>query len=275
VIEHRQCSRQRHHGRRQDESDELVPIRGIADEARALLVLADCDQHGAGRRAVKAPEQVADGEADRRDHAVIRPVIFEVDAEHARARHSSEPALAAGELGPAIGNGEQQRGERQREQREVDSATAQNERARQRRRHRNEQDRKQRRQDDVAGKPVPLAERGRVGAEPEPGAVPERDESGIADENVQPHAGDGEDHHIDGRAQRQAHHIEHERQQGERQRGNDERRLLPAHLFKLLDPLAEQAARTQQQNEGHEQIHRRLAPRRVEIDGDPAHDADQ
>ena len=67
----------------QHEGDELVAIGRIADEARAL-VLADRHQHGAGRRAVKAPEQVADGKADRRDHAVIRPVMFEVDAEHAQ-----------------------------------------------------------------------------------------------------------------------------------------------------------------------------------------------
>src|SRR5262245_63749963 len=46
---------------------------------------------------------VADGKPDDGDHAVIRPVMFEVDAEHARARHAAEPALAAGQLGPAIG----------------------------------------------------------------------------------------------------------------------------------------------------------------------------
>ena len=38
----------------------------------------------------------------------------------------------------------------------------------------------------------------------------------MTDENVQAHAGDGEDDHIDRRAQRQAHHIEREWQRTER-----------------------------------------------------------
>ncbi len=63
VIEDRQCSRQPHHRRGQDKSDELVPIRRIAHEAGALLVLPDRHQHATHRRAVKAPEQVTDGAA--------------------------------------------------------------------------------------------------------------------------------------------------------------------------------------------------------------------
>ena len=90
VIEHRQCPASATTVRTARRRRACSDCR-IADEARALLVLADCHQHAAGRRAVKAPEQVADGEADRRDQAVIRPVMFEVDAEHARARHA-EPA---------------------------------------------------------------------------------------------------------------------------------------------------------------------------------------
>ena len=212
------------HGRRDHEADELVAVGRIADEARALLVLADRHQHAADRRAVKAPEQVADGEAERGDQPVVGPVALEVDAEHGRARDAAEPALAAGELGPAIGDREQQRGQRQRQQREVDAAPAQDQRAGERRGHGDEQDREQRRQDDVAGEPVPLAQRRRVGAEPEPGAVAERDEPGIADENVEPHAGDGEDHHVDRRAQRQARPRRARTAAGhQRQRGNDER----------------------------------------------------
>src|SRR5712691_7991367 len=46
-------------------------------------------------------------------------------------------------------------------------------------------------------------------------------------------------------------------------------------LLELLDALAKEAARTHQQDERHQEIHRGLAPGRVERDGDAAHHADQ
>src|SRR5215475_2559296 len=46
-------------------------------------------------------------------------------------------------------------------------------------------------------------------------------------------------------------------------------------LLELLDALAEQAARAQQQHQRHQQVHGGFAPRRIEVDGDAAHHADQ
>src|SRR5262249_25742585 len=65
--------------------------------------------------------------------------------------------------------------------------------------------------------------------EAEPGAVTERHEAGMADEDVEAHAGNGEHHHVDRRAQRQSCDIEHAGQQDEGERGDDERSMIPAH----------------------------------------------
>ena len=50
-----------------DEGDQFVAVGGVADELRALLVLADGDQHVTRRRTMKAPKQVHDHEGNDRD----------------------------------------------------------------------------------------------------------------------------------------------------------------------------------------------------------------
>ena len=115
--------------RRHDVGDLLVAVGRVADELRALLVLADGDQHGADRRAVEALQRVHDGEPERRDQRVVDPGILEVDAEPGRARHAAESAFAAGERGPAKRDRVGQRRKREREQRKVDAAPAQHDEA--------------------------------------------------------------------------------------------------------------------------------------------------
>ena len=67
---------------------------------------------------------------------VVDPRAVEIDAEHDRAHHAAEPALAAGHRGPAERDREQHGGEREREQREIDAAAAQDEKAREPGEHR-------------------------------------------------------------------------------------------------------------------------------------------
>jgi hypothetical protein len=55
---------------------------------------------------------------------------------------------------------------------------------------------------------VDLAQRGRIGGEAEPGAVAERDEARVADQHVEPEAGDREDDDVDRGAQRQPDEVE-------------------------------------------------------------------
>ena len=58
--------------RRQHEGGELVAVGRIAEETRALLVLADRDQHAADRRVMEAPEQrSATAKRDRRHEPVV------------------------------------------------------------------------------------------------------------------------------------------------------------------------------------------------------------
>ena len=106
VIEHRQRAGNCHNGGGQHEADQLVAVGRIAEETRALLVLADCYQDGAGWRAVKAPEHVANGHPDRRNCPIVDAIGFEIEAEYVRSRDAAQAAFTARELGPAVADGE-------------------------------------------------------------------------------------------------------------------------------------------------------------------------
>ena len=208
-------------GRR--EGEQLVAVGRIADEARALLVLADRNQHVADRRAVEAPEQ-ADGEkSEAGDHPVVGPRAGEIDAEDRGPHHAAKAALAAGHRGPAERDREQHGGEREGEQREIDAAAAQDQKARQPREHRDDEHREQRRDDDVAGKPVALRQRGGVTRETKERAMAKRDETSVANQNVQPHAGHREEDDIGRGGQREAERKQHERQREQRDGGDQQR----------------------------------------------------
>ena len=62
----------------------------------------------------------------------------------------------------------------------------------------------------------------------------------MADQDIEPHAGDREHHDVDRGAQRQAGDIERERQQGKRERGDDQRDVILAHRdhsnFRMRSP---------------------------------------
>ncbi len=151
VVEHREHAGDADDRRRDHEAEELVAVRRVAEKAGALLVLADRDEDAAGRRAVEAPEQEGDDEPDGGNDPVVDRVALEVQAEHGRARDAAETALAAGELRPAIADREQERGQRQRQEREIDAAPAQDQRAGERCRDGDEDEREQRRQDELPG----------------------------------------------------------------------------------------------------------------------------
>src|SRR5262249_17283980 len=91
-----------------------------------------------------------------------------------------------------------------------------------------------------AGKPVALAQRRRIGAEPEPGAVAERHEAGVADQDIEPHARDSEHDDVDRSAQLQADEIERKWQQRQGERGDEQWHVIPAHRahsnFKMRSP---------------------------------------
>src|SRR5204863_10104089 len=67
-------------------------------------------------------------------------------------------------------------------------------------------------------------ERSRVGAKSEPGAMTERYEARVADEDVERHARDADDDDVGGAGQRKPAGEQRERKHNERQRSNDDGR---------------------------------------------------
>ena len=138
-------------GGREHERDQLVAAHRVADEQRALLVLADRDQDVAERRADHAPDQDGGEEHDERDQDVERRLIVEIDAQEVGPPDAAQAVLAAGERGPAVDDVEDHGGERQGEQREVDAAPAQDEEADDQAGERREGDRERDRQRNEPG----------------------------------------------------------------------------------------------------------------------------
>ncbi len=247
--------------RRDDERQQLVALRCVADEAGAGFVLADRDQHLADGRAVEAPQEPHHQEGDYCDQDVVVDPAVETQAEVARPGDAAEAVLAAGHRGPAEGDDVEHRRQGERQQREIDAAPAQDQHAEQAGNDDDEADRQQHRQDEAVREQVALCEAGGVGGKAEPGAVAERDEAGVADQHVERHAGDGEDHHLGRRGHGEADRR-HDQRQGEQPGAGDEQWQAVAHRgggdgrrggragvhgsrssLEPLDALAEQAAR--------------------------------
>ena len=115
---------------REHEGEQLVAVGRVADEAGALLVLADRDQHVPTGERWKRQSRHSDREADRGHEPVVGPRAAEIDAEHdAGAMTPPSPFSPPVTVGPAERDGIQHRGERERQQREIDAAPAQDQQA--------------------------------------------------------------------------------------------------------------------------------------------------
>ena len=193
--------------RRDHEDAELVALDRVALEGGAQLVLADRHQHMAERRAHQPQQQIEHAEAEHGDDDVIVQRIVEAEWPDAATLQAAEAILAAGDRGPAEGDGVGQRRQRQRQQREIDAAPAQDDEADEGRDHSDDDRRQQQRQEDVVVEPVALDQPGRIGADAEPGAVAERDQPGVADAEVEPHRRDGKRHHHGAGVERQPEQI--------------------------------------------------------------------
>jgi hypothetical protein len=85
VVERQQYAGEAGQARRGHEGGELDAIGGIADEAGALLVLADRHQHAAQGRPVEAPQRQHGDERDARDQRVVARGALERHADEDRA----------------------------------------------------------------------------------------------------------------------------------------------------------------------------------------------
>ena len=177
----------------------------------------------AERRAHQPKHDVEHGKPDQRDHDIEGERVVEADRPDAAALQAAEAVFAAGHLAPAEGDGVGQRGERQRQQREVDAAPAQDDDARDRRQHGYRDHRQQQRQPDLAAEPVQLDQARGIGADAEPGGVAERHQPGVADAQIERRGRDRENHYRDRGVQRQVEQLHDERQRDQREARDHQR----------------------------------------------------
>ena len=223
VVEQQQAAGKSRERGRQREGDELVAVGRIADELRALLVLADGDQHVARGRAMEAPEQIHHQEADARDQAVIGGVVLQAQTGDVRAHDAAEAVLAAGHGRPAESHHVHHGGQCHRQQREIDAAAAQDQVAEGGGDEGDDDQRRQHRQQHRSAHHLALQQRGDVGRKAEPGAMTERDQPRVADQDVERHAGHGEDDDLRRRGDAETEALQRERQDDERC-GRDQQR---------------------------------------------------
>ena len=224
MVEHEERSRQPGDGRGDDEGDQLVAADRVALEGGALLVLADRHQHPAERRPHHPPQKGDHHEADPGDDRVVDAGPREVHAEDGRARDGAEPALPAGERSPAVGDGEEQRRQRERQEREVHAAAAEDQRPEEEGADAHQGGGKEHGEDEPFRHQPPMDQPGGVGAHAEPGAVAERDEAGVAEQEVEAEADERVDHAVGRGDDREAHGGERGGQHEEAGAGHEERR---------------------------------------------------
>ncbi len=161
------------------------------------------------------------GKADHCHEDIEGPGAVEIGDAPVGANHAAEAVLAAGEVRPAEGDGEGNRRHRQCQQREIDAAPSQNQKAEACRHDADEENGKGGRQQELAREEMALRQHRRIGADAEEGAVAEGNEAGVSDEDVQRHGGDGEDHNVRRRGQRQADRQHEDGQDDERRDGRE------------------------------------------------------
>ena len=201
-------------GARDHEGGQLVAPHVVADEAGALLVLADALQHAAEGRVHDAPQHPDGGRRHHGRRVVVDALVAEVHAQdpgpERKALDAAQAVLAARHPRGAVDDVEEHLREGQREQREVHAALAHQQEADGGAGQRGHGHAGQQRHHHAFHE-VDLHEPGRVAAEAEERAVAEGDEPGVAHQEV---VGGGEQREDDDlRAERDGglHRRHHER----------------------------------------------------------------
>ncbi len=227
---------------------------------------------------MKAPQDEQHHQRDDADEPVVIRRRFQIDPEQRGTGDAAKPVLAAGDLGPAKRHHIEHRGQCECQQREVYPAPSQDQVAERRRDRSNHNQPKQRRPDKRSRHQAALGDGRGIGRKPKPGAMAERHQSGMTDQDIERHAGQCENHDLGRGGHGEAHRQQNRRQHQHGCGGDDEgnRELVPhAHLLETHDAFAEQAARTEEQDEQHHQVDHRGRPlRQAEADGDALDQAD-
>ena len=178
-------------GRRQDKGEQFVLLRAIAERNGARLVLADRLQHLAEGRIDRAHDNPEAKQEDREHEVVHHHRLVQVDdAEQIAARHRLNAVFAAGEL-RLQAEKEHHLCQGQGDHREIDALTTNRESA---------EDKAERGRDRNAGQDRQLGRqsphfcgmRGDVGGAAKKRGVPERQQPGIAEQQIE---GAGKERH--------------------------------------------------------------------------------
>src|SRR6185436_18876627 len=199
-----------------DEGEQLEARHVVADRLGAQLVLADRLQDLAQRRFDDAAHEVKTEQEQARDEGVVDQRILEIQAQEFGPRDAGHAVLAAGHRGPLVGDEVEQLVQREREHDEVEARALHAEVAHQQRRERAHADADAEREEHVDA--VVLEQpAGDVRRRAEEGRLAEGEQPGVAEQQVQPQAEDGEDPDL--RRDRRPHD---ERQQANRNQDEDE-----------------------------------------------------
>ena len=103
---------------RKGKGHQLIAVRRIADELRALLVLADGNQHMPRGRAMEAPEQVNNKEAYHGRQRIERRIALQPNGAEVGPDDAAKTVLAAGHRCPTkrhnVHHGGQSHGQQRR-----------------------------------------------------------------------------------------------------------------------------------------------------------------
>ena len=157
----------------------------VARKTRALLVLADSNEHATEGRMHDPQQRPRRHEDDDRREAIENHLVVEIDGADHRARDAAQSRLAASEFGPAEREKERERGECQSQQRKIDAATPQRQKADDQAEERGGRDGEQHRPYETVVEPMQLRQRRGIRGKAEEQAVSEREEPGVAEQQIE------------------------------------------------------------------------------------------
>ena len=172
-----------------------MPADVVAEAAHARLARLDAAQREAERRGHQQRGRRAPHSTTTIEHdVVVLRGVGDAEAADRRERHVGHAVVAAGERRPAVGDAPDDVAERQRDQDEVDAARAHRER---------EDEREQRAGEDPGGRRergadavAHLQDRGGVGGDREERRMAEREQAGMAEQQIGRKREQPEDHDL-------------------------------------------------------------------------------
>ena len=218
--------------RRQGEGDQLGAERVVAEEGGPLVVLPHEDDGGPERRPREAPGRPEAEEHDGRFEQEEVPRLAQLERHEPRDGHApgsdDEPVVATGHGAPLEGHREEELAEGQRQEGEVRAAQAHAEQSDDQPRRPPDQRGQSERHQEGERRLVLEQQAERVATHAERRRVAEREQPGVAEQQVEGHGEEAEIEDLDDHPQ--AHGIEHPRERVQRHDGHRPEHAGAGHL---------------------------------------------